>query len=193
VNDLEFIREQVRTERRHMAEVRQALGQALEADIDVGRLEAFCRVATQYLIFVVQRFNQQDGIHCDQLRPKVPADDTVMLNTLAQLVQTLARNRAAILKLAQALQLASTTQSSTLPAACRTYLEFYRSELATQRNSLYPLMEQHYSHADWRRASLVDADSILEERERYQAVRQSLPAGIELKSSGRPAQLELAR
>ena len=218
MNETEFLREQVRTERRHMAEVRSALDSALTlqaaamqtgpapgpapgtaavsvtgsaaASMSHSNSAEFCGAAARYLVFIVQRFNAQDSIHCEQLRPRISAADHPARQALEDLTQTLQRSALAIATLQAALQAslaAPSGASDTLRVACTRYLEFYRTELATRQNSLYPLLEQHYGAADWRRASLVDADSILEERALYAAVRALLPPGVELKSRGRPA------
>jgi hypothetical protein len=183
MNELEFIREQVRLERRHMAEVRQALETALlgRAVADPS-LQIFCQAAARYLVFIVQRFNAQDQIHCDQLRSCLTAEDATSLQSLEQLHSTLAQSRPAVAQLSAAL--ASPASMETLLDACRRYLDFYRHELLARKNSLYPLFDQHYGMADWRRASLVDADSVLEERTLYATVKTCLPVGIELKSAG---------
>ena len=181
MNELEFIREQVRLERQHMAEVRQALESALATD---ATLTEFCQSAARYLVFVVQRFNAQDQIHCDQLGPRLDPNDAANSESLRSLAATLARSRAAIAELESALGADAVT---TLPRECRRYLQFYRTELSTRKNVLYPLLVLHYDIGDWRRASLVTADSILTERELYAAVQARLPQGVELKSAGRPA------
>lgn len=188
MNELQYIREQVRTERRHMAEVRLALTSALDAGFVAPILLPFCAAGARYLVFIVKRFNAQDQLHCDQLQPHLAPEDVENRESLQQLTQTLARSREAIGKLDLALRSCATgTAEETLRSACSSYLAFYRDELATRRNSLYPLLERHYGVAEWRRASLVDAESILEERALYGAVQASLPEGIELKSGGRPA------
>ena len=187
MDELAFIREQVRTERRHMAEVRQALGTAIDARINAESLDPFCAAAVQYLLFAVRRFNAQDQAHCDQLRPRLPVDDKSSQALLDALGSTLARSRVAIDELANStVAPPSNAQGSALVDAAQRYLAFYREALATQQGSLYPLFEKHYRQQDWRAASMVDADSVLEERRLYAAVRACLPDGVELKSAGRP-------
>lgn len=197
MDELSFIREQVRTERRHMAEVRSALEAALAHDAAqtaaASSAHDFILATARYLVFAVQRFNAQDQKHCEQLRPRLGdaagAATSAATKALDDLTQTLARSRNTIAALQVAVTSAATADpqsSASLRSACASYLDFYKSELLTQTGSLSPLLEQHYSAADWRRASMVDAESILEERDLYDAVRSALPSGIELKSAGRP-------
>lgn len=186
MDELSFIREQVRTERRHMGEVRAALDDALAAGgpgatdaAAVGSSDAFVAAAVRYLVFIVQRFNAQDQAHGAQLRPRLDAADSDARMALDELDATLARSRAEIAVLQEAMQAGA---SPALRVAARRYLDFYQRELLARRHSLTPWLERHYAAADWRRASMVDAESILEERDLYESVRSTLPAGIELRS-----------
>lgn len=183
MNELEFIRQQVSTERAHMGAARAAMAAALAADYPLAVLEPFARAAARYLVFVVRRFNRQDLEHCAILQPLIPASDTTDHKTLADLAETLWMSSRAIEELAAALE----SPHAELLAACRTYNQFYNDVLVRRRHAIYHLFEQHYGVAEWRRASFVDADSILEERELFDAVGRALPTGVELRSPGRPA------
>lgn len=177
MNELEFIRDQVRTERRHMAEVRSILQAALSSTPASPVTARSIELAARYLVFSVRRFDAQDQMHCEQLAPRISAGDAVACGSLAALAQTLSLSRAAIEQLQCALTAAGAApDSETLRIACEGYLDFYRRSLTTLRASLYPLLEQHYGVADWRRASLVDAESIISERELYDAVRAAADA-----------------
>lgn len=183
MNELEFIRQQVSTERAHMGAARAAMSAALAADYPLAVLEPFARAAARYLVFVLRRFNRQDLEHCAILQPLIPANDTTDHKTLADLAETLWLSSRAIEELGAALE----SPPPELLAACRTYSQFYSDVLVRRRHAIYHLFEQHYSVVEWRRASFVDADSILEERELFDAVGRALPSGIELRSPGRPA------
>lgn len=187
MDELSFIREQVRTERRHMGEVRRALAQVLReapvtgtgrgTETGADRGATFIAAAASYLVFIVQRFNAQDQQHCELLRPRLPANDASALAAVDSLAATLARSREAVAALQQVVQGGAADQ---LRAAATAYLEFHERELLPKGSSLSPWMEKLYGAADWRRASMVDAESILEERARYDALRAALPPGIEL-------------
>ena len=183
MNELEFIRQQVATERTHMGAVRAALAATLAAGYPLAVLEPFTRVAARYQVFVVRRFNRQDLEHCAILQPLIPATDTTDHKILADLAETLWMSSQAIEKLGTALESAA----AELLGASNTYNQFYGDVLVRRRHAIYHLFGQHYGVAEWRRASFVDADSILEERELFDAVSRALPTGIELRSPGRPA------
>lgn len=183
MNELEFIRQQVSTERAHMGAARAAMAAALAADYPLAVLEPFARAAARYLVFVVRRFNRQDLEHCAILQPLIPAGDTTDHKTLADLAETLWMSSRAIEELALALE----SPAAELLSACGNYNQFYRDVLVGRRHAIYHLFERHYGVAEWRRASFVDADSVLEERELFGAVGRALPTGIELRAPGRPA------
>lgn len=182
MNELEFIRRQVSTERSHMAAVRSACSAALAQSADERVAGDFLLACASYLVFVVGRFNAQDQAHADQIRPRLPADAARDRATLDDLDQTLSASRDALEALAAALRRHETGASddAALVAALRSYLSFYSNVLASRRHALQHLFEAHYTVADWRAASAVDADSILEERQRYSRVASLLPDGIAL-------------
>lgn len=184
VNELEFIRRQVSTERSHMAAVRSACAAALALPADERAGSDFLLACASYLVFVVGRFNAQDQAHRDLLRLRLPTDAARDRATLDDLDRTLAASRKALDALAATLRRRETVPDDSgdaaLVAALRSYLSFYSNVLAGPRHSLQHLFAAHYTIAEWRAASAVDADSILEERRRYARVADLLPGGIAL-------------
>ncbi len=184
MNELEFIRRQVSTERLHMAAVRGATAAALTVPADERPGTDFLLACARYLVFIVGRFNAQDQAHCDLLRARVPADAASDRAMLEDLDRTLAASRKALDSLASALRereaAGDTGDDAAFVAALRGYLSFYSNVLASRRHALQHLFEAHYTVAEWRAASSVDADSILEERQRYSRVADLLPEGIAL-------------
>jgi hypothetical protein len=189
VNELEFIRRQVSTERSHMAAVRSACAAALAREDGATRDPAFLEACAEYLVFVVGRFNAQDQAHCDLLRPRLEAADAEGRATIDDLLQALAASREAIGRLATAVAAhgAGTLGDAPFVEALREYLGFYSRVLATRRHLIHHLFDRHYGIAEWRRASAVDADSILEERDRYARVADCLPEGLSLAPAEIPA------
>jgi hypothetical protein len=189
MNELQLIREQVSTERRHMAEVKNACGTAIERGIDTDTgLDEFCQACADYLVFILGRFNAQDQAHCELLRPRLAPDDAANRRILDDLEETLQISRGAIARLAAALDArrAGHMHAPEFVGACRDYVAFFNDVLSRRRHVIYHLFDRHYGVEDWRRASFVDADSILDERARYAHVRSKLPPGIELYSPGPP-------
>ena len=190
MNELDFIRRQVATERRHMAATRRALSAALAADYAINLLAEFTPAAASYLVFIVTRFNRQDQAHCTILRPRISAAATTDHDILNDLTETLRQSSSAIATLGGAVSAYATATDQDLPAlltACRQYLHFFNTVLVQRRHAIYHLFAQHYALQDWRDTSLVDADAILQERSLYSAVTASLPAGIELQAASQTA------
>lgn len=189
MNELAFIRAQVATERRHMAAIRSALTAALAPIPDTTAAsvrDSFFQVCADYLVYSVGRLNAQDQAHCDQLRPRVPRSDASAHGALEALQARLEQSRAAIGELSQALNArrSGSLDAAGLAAAAERYVAFYQAVLAPQRHRLSHLLDAHYRIEDWRSASWVDADSVLEERSRYAACIAQRPPGIDIPEAG---------
>ncbi|MGD9599053.1 MAG: hypothetical protein AB7G76_05580 [Steroidobacteraceae bacterium] len=162
MDELTLLRDQVATERRHFAAVKEACRAALQAGGDPAGLAHTCRAAIAYLVYGARRLHAQDHAHVLLLRPRIAPGDTASHRLLDDLAATLERSRAAL----QALESAP----DPVPGVAA-FLDFVDEVLGRRRHGLEALFQAHYSLDDWRAASFVDADSILEERERYAAFR----------------------
>lgn len=170
MDELTLLREQVATERRHLAAAKAACREALASGA-AGPSQAFLRAAGEYLAFAVRRLIAQDQAHSLLLRPRIAREDAGSHAQLDSLDAALKSARAA---------LAAFDAAADPAAAARGLIATLEAELAPRRHALTALMTAHYSIDDWRVASCVDADSILEERERYAALGAALPAGLTL-------------
>lgn len=168
MDELALLRDQVATERRHFAALKQACRAALQAGGDADGLAAACRAAAGYFSYSARRLHAQDQAHCLLLRPRVPRGDIADHALLDDLEETLRRSRGAL----QALEAAADPVAGT-----RNYLDFIDDVLGKRRHGLEHLFRAHYTIDDWRASSFVDADSILEERERFAAARGAFPPG----------------
>lgn len=167
-----------------MAAVRSACATALEQSDAQPDME-FLGHCADYLVFIVARFNAQDGAHAGQIRARLGPDDDDGRKAIGELLGALQQSGEAIARLSAsaAAWRGGLASDGALVAALRDYLAFYASVLATRRHSLQPWFDAHYGIAEWRHAAGVDADSILEERERYARVADSLPEGLSLAPS----------
>ncbi|MCS6947260.1 MAG: hypothetical protein NZM12_06565 [Steroidobacteraceae bacterium] len=179
MNETEFLRRQIETERAHMAAVCRALDAALEQPAADPIVERFVRAAARYLVFVSERFNRQEQAHCEILSARLAAEAQTERRLLADWSDTLRRNAAAVAAVASSLDAAA----DNLADACRRYLRFYRDSLAQRLHLTRHLPEQLYGLREWRRAAGLDADSIWRERELYSAVCAQLPPGIALQET----------
>lgn len=169
MDELAILRDQVATERRHFAAVKQACRAMLQAGGEPDQLADACRAAATYFAWSARRLHAQDHAHCVLLRPRVPRGDAANHGLLDDLEETLERLREAL----QALE-----GSNDAVAGTRAWLDFVDGVLARRRHNLEHLFRAHYTIDDWRAASLVDADGILDERARYAAVCAAFPPGF---------------
>lgn len=170
MDELAILRHQVSTERRHMAEVKNACRAALGVEHGAG-CGTFFGAAAAYLGFIMRRFHAQDQVHVELLRARLPRTDASSHALLNDLNAMLVTSREA---------LGTLEQSADPERGIREYVEFFDRALAKHRHALNPLLEKYYRIEDWRKASFVDADSILEEQDRFRAVQAVLPSGVRL-------------
>jgi hypothetical protein len=62
----------------------------------------------------------------------------------------------------------------------REFAQFFNSVWSARRDAIDALLAANTTTTDWRVIAGIDADSILEERNRYSRVRATLPAGASL-------------
>jgi hypothetical protein len=169
MDELAILRDQVAIERLHLAALKKACRAALQAGDDAAGLAETCRAATAYFLYSTRRLHAQDQAHCLLLRPRVPRTDTASHALLDDLEQTLQRSRTALRDL----------EASVDPVAgTRAWLDFIDDVLGKRRHRLEHLFREHYTIDDWRASACVDADSILEERERFAAARAAFPPNL---------------
>ncbi len=194
MNEIEFIRKQLATERSHRAAVRAACAEALSRPAGSPRDLDFLLACADYLVYGVGRSNAQDQAHCELLRVRLATDSAIdpgLLTDLEQLLQASRRDLEPLAS-ARAALLAGSVDDAALVAALRVHVARDDAALARRRHALQHLLESHYGITDWRRASAVDADAIVEERERYSRVSSRLPEGIDLAALGSEASTAVA-
>jgi hypothetical protein len=169
MDELAIIRGQIATERRHLIAVKAACRTALSAGRATTGVDDFARVAGDYLLYLGRRLLAQDHAHAVLLRPRLASSDAASHRLLDDLEATLKQLRVAL----QALE-----GEADRVAGLFDYLEFVDGALAKRRHALEPLLTAHYSIEDWRATASVDADSIIEERERYAACQAAAPPGV---------------
>lgn len=189
MNEVEFLRNQLALEERHLEDVRNACEAAIAAGIQQTRLDELCRAGTRFLCVVGERAALRDRTHCELLRARLAPEDEANRGIVAELEATVESRRAVLAALGAALgqRRADALPAAGFIAACREQLAALDAPQTRRPHMVGHLLDRHYGVADWRRAALVDADSILDERERYERVRAKLPRGIELGSADRAA------
>jgi hypothetical protein len=166
MNEVQLIRAQLSTERRHAAEVASALERAgTQAAQSGGALAEFRQACVDYLVWVLARFEERDQLFADLLHSRLAPEDAAR----RALDETLARSgksREALAKLEAALASSPASADRTW----RDFGEFFNAAWSPRRDAIDQLLERNARVGDWRVISGIDADSILEERTRHARV-----------------------
>jgi hypothetical protein len=180
MNEVQLIRSQLATERKHASAVANACADALEragTDASSGGspLGEFRQACVDYLVCVLAWFEERDQRLADLLRASAPAADPTRA-ALQEVLSQPGRSREALERLAAAV--AGTPRHGWLEFA-----QYFNGVWSARRDAVEGLLAASQRVADWRAIAGIDADSILEERQRYARVRAALPAGLTLPAS----------
>ncbi|HEV7136534.1 MAG TPA: hypothetical protein VGN43_07860 [Steroidobacteraceae bacterium] len=190
MNELQIIRSQLAAEQSHAAEVANAcaavLGSTGAAPAPPEAIARFRDACVSYLVWVLARFEESDQTLAElpaarQGQTDGEADGAAAMGArpLAGLVGQPGTSREALARLETAL---AAGESGGARAAWQEFARFFNSAWTPRRAALERALAEHLSVADWRAISAIDADSILDERNRYARVLAQLPAGIELRA-----------
>lgn len=185
MNELEIIRSQVAAEQAHAADVANAcaavfgLTDATQAPSDATAL--FREAGVSYLVWVLARFEERDQTLSELLASRqsiASGAAAASVRHLASLVARPGTSREALSRLEAAL---AAGKSPAAGAAWQEFARFFNSAWAPRRGALEGALAQHLGVADWRAVCAIDADSILDERNRFTRVVAQVPPGIELR------------
>lgn len=190
MNELQIIRSQLAAEQSHAAEVANAcaavLGSTGAAPAPPEAIARFRDACVSYLVWVLARFEESDQTLAElpaarQGQTDGEADGAAASGArpLAALVGQPGTSREALARLEAAL---AAGESGGARAAWQEFARFFNSAWTPRRAALERALAEHLSVADWRAISAIDADSILDERNRYARVLAQLPDGIELRA-----------
>jgi hypothetical protein len=189
MNELEIIRSQLAVEQAHAAEVVDACAavfgrsDALPPPSDATAL--FREASVSYLVWVLARFEERDQTLSELLAARQAANGTAAASArqLASLVSRAGTSREALSRLEAAL---GAGESPAARAGWQEFGRFFNSAWLPRRAVLEGALAEHLGVADWRAVCAIDADSILDERNRFGRVAAELPAGIELRRTPPP-------
>jgi hypothetical protein len=174
MNELGIIRTQLTVEQAHATEIANACAQA------TGQFRDAC---VGYLVWILARFEERDQTLSELFAARQsPGNDTVaaIARQIANLVSRSGTSREALSRLEAAL---AAGESPGARAAWEEFGRFFNSAWGPRRAALAAALAQHLSVAEWRRVCAIDADSILDERNRFGCVVAELPPGVELRRS----------
>jgi hypothetical protein len=191
MNEVELIRSQLATERRHAEEVANACASALDDPdaqlFDSQALGHFCQTCVDYLVWVLARFEQRDQVLID-LRDSRPAGEE-RRRALQEIHGRPGKSREALARLEAAVGRPSGEQPGpaeesvpSSPNLWREFAEFFNRDWSSRRDALDEVFSRAATVAEWRMISAIDADSILDERSRFARVQAAAPPSVQLRA-----------
>lgn len=171
MNEVELIRGQLRREAAHATEVA-----ALWARAGAGAQPSLRQACVDYLAWVLTRFEDRDQKLTERLRAR--AGGAAAIAAAHPALEALARpgtSRDALRALEQALGASPASPASpaaSAASAAAAFAQEFDLHWRTRRDAIDAALTALAAVADWRAIADIDADAILEERERYARVQQ---------------------
>jgi hypothetical protein len=185
MNEVQLIRNQLAAQRQHASAVANACAgvsgrEATRALTGAPQLAEFRQACVDYLVCVLAWFEERDQRLADFARARLASADAAR-HALEEGLARPGRSREALEKLEAAFADASAQVADRAsPASWQEFAEYFNGTWSARRDALDGLFAPRARAADWRAVAGIDADSILEERERYARVCATLPPGITL-------------
>jgi hypothetical protein len=170
MNEVELIRTQLATERRHATLVASACVLALEESagaLETLDLTCFCQTCVEYLVWVLTRFEARDRMILEG-------------GSGAELAGILG-GREALSSLIYRLEYPSPEGPQ---GSWRDFAAYFSVDWSARREAADEIFGRTATLADWRSMAGIDASSILDERNRFARVQAAAPPGIQLRPAG---------
>ena len=170
MNEVELIRAQLRVERQHAEAVARACASTHAAVSAPG---------TEYLAWILTRFEEREQVFHDLIRKRFAAGDPHR-QAVEVTLGAPGSNREVLTKLEAAL--GASADAHTTARRWSEFLSFFSGDWVTRRNEIDRLFQIQAKVTDWRTVSAIDADSIVDERARWARVKATTPTDSELSS-----------
>lgn len=191
MDEIQLIRNQLAAQRQHASAVANACARALEPagthELAGGSLGEFRQACVDYLVCVLAWFEERDQRLSDFAHARVARADAAR-RTLEEALGWPGRSREALEKLEKAVAGARDTDTAAAHGTQQSWQEFaqyFNGVWSERRDAIDALLPAALRASDWRAVAGIDADSILEERQRYARVRAAL--GPDASLTGLPA------
>ena len=183
MNELEIIRSQLTAEQSHAAEVTNACAAVFGArgGAPSEATALFREACVSYLVWVLARFEERDQTLSELVAARQSQANgaaAASARPLAALIGRSGTSREALARLEAALAAGESEDPHT---AWLEFARFFNSAWAARRSALEGALAGQLAVADWRAICAIDADSMLDERKRFERVVAQLPAGVELR------------
>lgn len=185
MNETEIIRQQLATERQHASAVANAcasaLGRAAPEALGGGSpLVQFRQACVDYLVWDLARFEERDQRLAEVWHARLPSGHSAR-SAVDEALSRPGRSREALARLEAALaEPLAPSPPRGAQKSWQEFVQFFNTVWSARRDAIEALLARHAHIGDWRLVGGIDADSILEERRRYQRVSATLPPGASL-------------
>jgi hypothetical protein len=185
MNEIQLIRNQLAAERQHASAVANACASALEraatSELTGGSLLAeFQQACVDYLVCVLAWFEERDQRLSDFAHAR-PGPEDPARRTLEEVLARPGRSREALARLERAVAGATAgPRGRDLHESWQEFAQYFNGTWSARREAVDGLLAPNPRAADWRAVAGIDADSMLEERQRYARVCATLPPGVAL-------------
>jgi hypothetical protein len=159
MNEIELIRAQLNVERQHASAVAQACASARAAGA----------ASVEYLAWSLSRFEEREQVVHDLVRQRFAAEDPTR-RAMESALGLPGSSREVLAKLERALNTGPAARSgpaSAVAAAWSEFLQLFAGPWSTRRDEIDRLFAAHAKITDWRKVAAIDADSIVDERNRW--------------------------
>jgi hypothetical protein len=167
MNELEFLRSQLRLEQTHFDSILDLLCRTLRHATVDGPLLAARQAALAHLEFALERATERSRVHSQLLAELIARS---ALSTTERL---------AVLDAAAALQSALVPDASSLRGLSAAAAQQLAERISQAAAALEPWCARLYDLSDWRRAARIDAEAVFKERRLYEhAIEHARAAGL---------------
>lgn len=185
MNEIEIIRSQLAVEQSHAAEVANACAAVFASKDAAAVSEAtalFREACVGYLVWVLARFEERDQTLTELLASRESANGAAAASArdLSGLITRPGRSREALSRLEAAFAAGESPGAASL---WQEFGRFFNATWAPRRVALAGALAAQLGVVELRAVCAIDADSILDERNRYARVVAQLPAGIALRGA----------
>src|SRR5207237_759795 len=135
------------------------------------------RICVDYLVWDLARFEERDQRLAEVWHARLPSGHSAR-RAVDEALSRPGRSREALARLEAALaEPVAASPPRGAQKSWQEFVQFFNTVWSARRDAIEALLARHAHIGDWRLVGGIDADSILEERRRYQRVSATLPPG----------------
>jgi hypothetical protein len=172
-------RAEITRERRRYIQVRKTFEVGLTTAEDVG--PDFYLACAAYLVFSMDRLQEQDQQIHDRLAARIPAEEWDAHKRLAELQERQQKSRQLMARFADSMEKLRSAGSDGLQVfeeLAREFTATFNSLMAPRKNPFHEHTDRLFTDSDWETIAGVTEQSLATEEQLYEAVRGASPPDI---------------